>query len=219
MNSSSEELPSVCPTGPRALILRYIEEHIALHGSSPRHRKIAEAVGLSPSTVNHHLRKLREMGLVTWDKGLTGTLRIQSGPVWRSAEGKHPVTRIPMLGTIAAGIPIPAAEEVTESFELPKEWTGEGEFIALRVKGDSMIGAAIADGDTVVVRRAPDANSGDIVAAMLDSDISEGAEATVKTLRKENGHVWLMPQNPDYMPIPGDTATLVGKVVTVLRRV
>jgi repressor LexA len=120
---------------------------------------------------------------------------------------------VPLVGRIAAGGPILAEQTMEDVFPLPRELVGEGTLFSLQVKGDSMLDAAICDGDWVVVRQQPDASSGDIVAAMLDG------EATVKTYRLREGHVWLMPQNPAFEPIPGDEATILGRVVAVLRRV
>jgi hypothetical protein len=128
------------------------------------------------------------------------------------------MTAVPLVGRIAAGVPILADETPDEVIALPKLLTGEGSLIALRVAGDSMIGAAIADGDWVVVRRQPDADNGDIVAAMIESDGSADREATVKTLKKADGHTWLIPHNPVYTPILADRAEIIGKVVSVLRR-
>jgi repressor LexA len=122
-------------------------------------------------------------------------------------------TRVPMVGRIAAGSPVPAEESAEEAFPLPKELVGEGDLFMLKVTGDSMIGAAITDGDWVVIRQQSGAESGEIVAAMIDG------EATVKTLKRSGDHVWLMPHNSAYPPILGDNATILGRVVTVLRRV
>ena len=119
---------------------------------------------------------------------------------------------VPVLGRIAAGGPILAEQAVEDVFPLPREIVGEGTLFLLQVKGDSMLDAAICDGDWVVVRQQPEANNGEIVAAMLEG------EATVKTYRFREGHVWLMPQNPAFEPIPGDDASILGKVVAVLRR-
>jgi repressor LexA len=123
---------------------------------------------------------------------------------------------VPLVGRIAAGHPIQAGEAIEDTFPLPKQLVGEGALFMLQVAGDSMINAAIADGDWVVVRQQPDAQNGDIVAAMIDGIEVEG---TVKTFKRSNGHVWLMPHNPAYAPIPGDEATIAGKVVAVLRKV
>jgi len=122
-------------------------------------------------------------------------------------------TRVPLVGRIAAGSPVPAEESADEAFPLPKELVGEGDLFMLKVTGDSMIGAAITDGDWVVIRQQSDAESGEIVAAMIDG------EATVKTLKRSGNHVWLMPHNSAYPPILGDQATILGRVVSVLRRV
>jgi repressor LexA len=123
---------------------------------------------------------------------------------------------VPLVGRIAAGGPILAEQSVEDAFSLPRQLVGEGTLFVLKVVGDSMINAAIADGDWVVVRQQPDAENGDIVAATIDGAEVEG---TVKTLKRADGHVWLMPHNPAYVPILGDDATIVGKVVAVLRRV
>ena len=119
---------------------------------------------------------------------------------------------VPMVGRIAAGGPILAEESIEDVFPLPREIVGEGELFLLRVVGDSMIDAAITDGDWVVIRKQPTADQGEIVAAMIDG------EATVKTFKRKDGHVWLLPHNDAYQPINGDEATILGKVVTVLRR-
>jgi repressor LexA len=125
---------------------------------------------------------------------------------------------VPLVGRIAAGGPILAEQRVEDVFPLPKQLVGEGEHFLLKVSGDSMINAAITDGDWVVVRAQPDAENGEIVAAMVEGEGPEG-EATVKTFKKSDGHVWLMPHNPVYAPILGDDASILGKVVAVLRRV
>ena len=122
-------------------------------------------------------------------------------------------TYVPLVGRIAAGGPVLAEQAVEDVFPLPRELVGEGTLSMLKVAGDSMVDAAICDGDWVVVRQQPTAENGEIVAAMLDG------EATVKTYKRRDGHVWLLPHNPAYEPIPGDEATVLGRVVTVLRRV
>ena len=122
-------------------------------------------------------------------------------------------------GRIAAGDPVLASELIEDVIPLPRQLVGEGELIMLKVAGDSMINAAIADGDWVVIRRESDVENGDIVAAMIESDTSADGEATVKTFKKSDGHVWLIPHNPAYAPILGDEAKILGKVVAVLRRI
>ena len=142
-----------------------------------------------------------------------------AAPATGHGPSEHRVAEVPLVGRIAAGIPIFADESVEDVIPLPRQLVGEGDLIMLRVVGDSMIGAAIADGDWVVVRRESDIENGDIVAAMIDSETSADAEATVKMFRRSDGHVWLVPFNPAYAPILGDKATMLGKVVAVLRRV
>jgi repressor LexA len=118
-----------------------------------------------------------------------------------------------VVGRIAAGGPILAEESIEDVFALPRQLVGEGTMFLLEVRGDSMIEAAICDGDWVVIRQQPTADNGDIVAALLDD------EATVKTFKRSGGQVWLMPHNPAYDPIDGNHATILGKVVAVLRRI
>jgi repressor LexA len=120
---------------------------------------------------------------------------------------------VDVIGQIAAGNPSPAEQVIDDTLTLPRQLVGEGTLFMLKVTGDSMIGAAIADGDLVVVREQPDAKNGDIIAAQIDG------EATVKTFQRSDGHVWLMPHNPAYAPILGDEATIMGRVVTVIRRI
>ncbi len=129
-----------------------------------------------------------------------------------TAEARPQPSYVPVLGRIAAGGPILAEQLVEDVFPLPRQLVGDGELFLLKVAGDSMVEAAICDGDWVVVRQQPVADNGEIVAAMLDG------EATVKTFRRRDGHVWLLPHNPAYQPIPGDDATILGRVVAVLRR-
>ena len=135
------------------------------------------------------------------------------------SRGEGGIARVPLVGRIAAGGPILADELVEDIIPLPRQLVGEGDLIVLKVVGDSMIDAAITDGDWVVVRRESDVENGDIVAAMIESDTSADGEATVKTFRKSDGHVWLVPHNPAYTSILGDKAKILGKVVAVLRRV
>jgi repressor LexA len=125
------------------------------------------------------------------------------------------VAEVPLIGRIAAGIPILAAHLAEDTFHLPRQLVGQGELFMLKVAGDSMIGAAITDGDLVIVRQQPTADNGDIVAAQLDGTETE---ATVKTLQRADGHAWLLSHNPRYPPIPADDATILGKVTAVLRR-
>ncbi len=201
-------------------------------GYSPSMREIGDATGLaSTSSVSYQLSALEKKGFLVRGarRPRTAVVRPVSAPARRPAgsgqpaagreppAGACPAAYVPVVGRIAAGGPILAEQLIEEdAFPLPKELVGEGNLIALRVAGDSMIGAAIADGDWVVVRRESDVENGDIVAATIDGIEVEG---TVKTFKRADGHVWLMPHNPVYTPILGDDAVIVGKVVAVLRRV
>jgi repressor LexA len=185
-------------------------------------------VGLaSTSSVSYQVRVLKAMGYVSHEAGRprTAVLRLpgqDDASLRAGAPGDGRIAEVPLVGRIAAGTPVIAsqlAELAEDAIAVPRMLTGKGNLLALRVAGDSMAGAAIADGDWVIVREQPDADSGDIVAAMLASDVSADYEATVKTLKKADGHVWLLPHNPAYSPILADDAVIVGKVVSVLRRV
>lgn len=199
-------------------ILEFIRTWVERHGYPPSVREIGEAVGLvSPSSVAYQLKELEKKGFLRRDPNRPRAVDVRppGDPLDDEATRSHrpAPAYVPMLGRIAAGGPILAEQAVEDVFPLPRELVGEGEVFMLQVKGDSMLDAAICDGDWVVVRQQPTAESGDIVAAMLDG------EATVKTYRRRDGHVWLMPQNPAFDPIPGDDATIMGRVVTVLRRI
>ena len=212
-------------------ILRFIHDWVQERGYSPSMREIGRAVGLtSTSSVEHQLSALESKGRLRREAGCPRTVevRLPGAPPAPAKAGKgakaasspaarrvfsREATRVPMVGRIAAGAPLPAEESAGDSFPLPRELVGEGDLFMLKVTGDSMIGAAITDGDWVVIRQQSDAESGEIVAAMIDG------EATVKTLKRSGDHVWLMPHNPAYPPILGDKATILGRVVTVLRRV
>src|SRR5699024_5502158 len=202
-------------------ILNFLQRYLQDRGFPPSIREIGDAVGLSsPSSVAHQLKVLQRKGYPHRDQNRPRAVELRrpgrSGTTEFSPEetGDEHSTSIPLLGRIAAGGPILAEESVEEVFSLPRRLVGEGRLFMLTVVGDSMIDAAITDGDLVVVRQQDDAENGDIVAALLDE------EATVKVLRRtEDGHVQLMPRNDTYEPINGDRATILGKVVTVMRRV
>jgi len=212
-------------------VLEFIRDSLERRGYPPSVREIGEAVGLtSTSSVSHQLAMLQRKGFLRRDPNrpravdvrLPGETTAAAGPSTVPADDDDEAARraaqptpayVPVLGRIAAGGPILAEQAVEDVFPLPRELVGEGTLFLLKVAGDSMIDAAIADGDWVVVRQQPVADNGDIVAAMIDG------EATVKTFRRRDGHVWLLPHNPVYSPIDGDEATILGRVVTVLRRV
>lgn len=196
-------------------ILATIRDWVVRHGYSPSTRQLGEAVGLrSSSSVSKHLASLEEKGFLRRSETMSRPIDVRAFLRGTSAErsDENSVT-VPVVGDIAAGTPIAADEHVDDTLTLPREFAGRGTVFALRVRGDSMIDAAICDGDTVIVRQQPEAHSGQIVAAMLDD------EATVKVYRRRNGHVYLEPRNPAYEVIDGDHAVVLGTVVSVLRSV
>ena len=200
----------------RRKIVEVIDDSVRRHGYAPSMREIGDAVGLaSTSSVSYQLSVLEREGYLSRAarRPRTAALRAPAPPA-----AEPGLAQVPLVGQVAAGIPILADQHIEDVFALPRQLVGDGELIMLRVVGDSMIDAAITDGDWVVVRRESDIENGDIVAAMVESDTSADREATVKTFKKRDGHVWLIPHNPAYVPILGDNATIVGKVVAVLRR-
>lgn len=207
-------------TARQAAILSVIKTSIEEQGYPPSIREVATRAGLaSTSSVAYQLKVLEEKGFLRRDPNRPRAVVVQlpedEAPELDSAQhfDSSPTSvTAPLLGRIAAGGPILAEQQVDDVFALPKQLTGEGEIFMLEVKGDSMIDAAICDGDWVVIRRQNDAINGDIVAALLDD------EATVKTFRRRDGHVWLLPHNELYSPIDGDHAQIMGKVVAVMRK-
>ena len=197
-------------------ILDVITDAIDDHGYPPSVREVGQAVGLtSSSSVAHQLKVLEAKGYLTRDPNRPRALEVhRPSPADGTREGRRDddTVDVPLLGRIAAGAPILAEEQVEQIINLPRQLTGKGSVFALEVHGDSMIDAAICDGDWVVVRQQPTAENGEIVAALL------GDEATIKTLRRTPGQVWLMPHNPAYSPIDGNKAAIMGKVVAVLRK-
>ena len=215
-------------TDRQARVLEAIKRHLAERGFLPSYREIGKDAGLrSTSSVKHQLQVLQDLGYIrlTANKGraielvqdqpqpTAGTARIVPFPDTQTDEAIMQSRDVPLVGRIAAGQPILAEQHVDDVMRLPERLTGSGELFMLEVHGDSMVDAAICDGDFVVVRRQQEAENGDIVAALLDDG------ATVKTFRREDGHVWLIPHNPAYSPIDGTHAVIMGKVVTVLRKV
>lgn len=194
-------------------IYDYIVSFQADHGYPPSVREIGEAVGLkSPSTVHFHLKGLEEKGLIIKAEGKTRAITVSGSTGRPIAEEENPsANRVPVVGNVAAGTPILAEEHVEEY--LPFDTGGRpGEYFALRVRGESMLGAGILPGDLVVVHQQQACCNGEIVVALFED------EATVKTLRRKEGHTWLMPENPEYPPIDGTYAQILGKVVAVIRR-
>jgi len=204
-------------------ILDVIRASVTSRGYPPSIREIGDAVGLtSTSSVAHQLRTLERKGFLRRDANRPRAVDVRSADDVAAAAPLTDVagsdalpqpTYVPVLGRIAAGGPILAEQAIEDIFPLPRELVGEGTLFLLKVVGDSMVEAAICDGDWVVVRQQNVADNGDIVAAMLDG------EATVKTFKRAGGQVWLMPHNPAFDPIPGNDATVLGKIVTVIRKV
>ncbi len=208
-------------------ILETIQRSVAQRGYPPSMREIGDAVGLaSLSSVTHQLNQLQLSGYLRRDANKPRALEVlihlpasdqgDGEPEQSFAENAIPVgdaAMVPLVGRIAAGIPITADQQIDEVFPLPRRLVGKGELFMLKVVGDSMIDAAICDGDWVVVRQQATAENGEIVAAMLDD------EATVKVFRQRDGHTWLLPRNTNFEPILGDFAQILGKVVAVLRAV
>jgi repressor LexA len=218
-------------------VLEFIRDAVERRGYPPSMREIGEAVGLtSPSSVAHQLAALERKGYLRRDPNRPRAIEVISpghaarransplhavGPDELEIPADHETGSgdamptpafVPVVGRIAAGGPILAEQAIEDVFPLPKQIVGDGELFMLKVIGDSMVDAAICDGDWVVVRRQQVAENGEIVAALLDH------EATVKTFKRRDGHVWLMPHNDAYEPIPGDDASILGRVVAVLRR-
>lgn len=218
-------------------ILELIHLAVSTRGYPPTIREIGEAAGLaSPSSVSHQLRALEAKGYLRRDPHRPRAIEVRfpeslsamepdsselvadgvvehEPDVTGIGDAMPEAVNVPVVGRIAAGGPILAEERVEDVFPLPKQLVGDGTLFLLEVRGDSMIEAAICDGDFVVVRQQPTANNGDIVAALLED------EATVKTFKSTDGQVWLMPHNSAYSPIDGNHASILGKVVAVLRRV
>ncbi|KAA0023353.1 transcriptional repressor LexA [Antrihabitans cavernicola] len=207
-------------------VLEVIRASVGERGYPPSIREIGDAVGLtSTSSVAHQLRTLEKKGFLRRDPNRPRAVDVRGiddampSPVF--GEESHgndgpelpTPTFVPVLGRIAAGGPILAEQAVEDVFPLPRELVGEGSLFLLKVVGESMVDAAICDGDWVVVRQQNVAENGDIVAAMIDGD------ATVKTFKKTGKEVWLLPHNPLFEPIPGNNAVILGKVVTVIRKV
>jgi repressor LexA len=219
------ELPDGPPdasglTARQQKVLAVIKDSIERRGYPPSMREIGERVGLtSSSSVAHQLRVLEEKGYLKRDPNRPRALSVfdpdEAAAVDETGVGDAmpAANYVPLVGRIAAGGPILAEERVEEVMPLPKSLVGDGTLFLLEVAGDSMVDAAICNGDYVVIRQQPTAENGEIVAAMLDG------EATVKTFQRKDGKVWLLPHNEAYDPIDGTHATILGKVTAVLRRV
>ena len=203
-------------------VLQVIRDSVRQHGYPPSMREIAKAVGLtSTSSVAYQLGVLQAKGYLHRDVGRPRTVevRLPGQPAVRPADGDitedvpaPEAVHVPLVRQVSPGGPVVTGESVLDVIPLPRQLVDQGTLFGLQVTGDAMIHAAIADGDWVVVREQPHAEDGDIVAAMIDG------EATVKTFKRRDGHVWLVSHNPAYAPISGDDAVILGRIVSVLRR-
>ena len=222
-NGKSHPTPQAGLTQRQRPILDVIRASVTTRGYPPSIREIGDAVGLtSTSSVAHQLRTLERKGYLRRDPNrpravdVRGADEVAAAAVTTDVAGSDALpepTFVPVLGRIAAGGPILAEEAVEDVFPLPRELVGEGSLFLLKVVGESMVDAAICNGDWVVVRQQNTADNGDIVAAMIDG------EATVKTFKRTGNQVWLMPHNPAFDPIPGNEAAILGRVVTVIRKI
>jgi repressor LexA len=195
-------------------ILATIQDWVVRYGYPPSTRELGRAVGLrSPSSVSKHLKVLEDKGFLRRGAAVARPMDVRLFLRSAAPEPAADSVAVPVVGDIAAGVPITAEQHVDDTLTLPRDLTGRGTVFGLRVRGDSMVDAAICDGDLVVVRQQHEAYSGQIVAAMIDG------EATVKVYRRRGGHVLLEPRNPAYDVIDGDNARVLGIVVSVLRSV
>ena len=200
-------------TARQITILDFIKTSSESQGYAPSMREIGEAAGLnSPASVSYQLDILQKKGFIRRDADRGRAMEVVLPDSMTGAGAHTDKTRfIPLVGSIAAGVPITADQQIEETLPLPESLVGKGDLFMLKVKGESMINAAICDGDYVVIRQQKDANNGDIVAAMIDG------EATVKTFSRKGGHIWLLPANDDFAPIDGDQCEVLGIVTAVLR--
>ncbi|AKK03326.1 SOS regulatory protein LexA [Corynebacterium epidermidicanis] len=231
MNAPKKNQPDLAKlTDRQRRILEVIRDAVVLRGYPPSIREIGDAAGLqSTSSVAYQLRQLEEKGYLRRDPNKPRAVDVRvipdankkkSGPKvgWKEAkkhaapEGASPANFIPIVGNIAAGNPILAEQHIEDYFPMPAEIVGDGELFMLQVVGESMRDVGILDGDWVVVRSQPVAEQGEFVAAMLDG------EATVKEFHKDSTGIWLLPHNESFSPIPGEEAQIMGKVVSVLRK-
>lgn len=192
-------------------IVQYIVQHTETHGYPPTVREIGEGVGLSSSsTVHAHLKGLEQAGLIRRDPVLTRAIRVVAGNV-ESYKPKR-MANLPVVGRVAAGSPILAAQDIEDTFPVPLDFLSGGDGFMLKVKGESMVDDGIVSGDYVIVRRQETANDGDTVVAMIED------EATVKRFYKEKNRIRLQPANQELKPMYFDNVQIVGKVVGLIRK-
>lgn len=224
--SNPQDLITELPDGPadehgltarQLKILQAIKEALVANGYPPSMREIGAAAGLaSPASVQYQLQALEKKGFIRRDPSRGRALEVLLPGETSQLENSANTDRtrlVPLVGRIAAGGPILAEQMIEETFPLPESIVGQGELFMLKVVGDSMIDAAICDGDYVVIRSQKECEKGEIVAAMIDG------EATVKTFSKKDGHIWLLPANDNFTPINGDGCEILGKVTAVLRSI
>lgn len=207
----------------QVIVLQTIIDTVAEQGFPPAMRDLLNASGLSSvSSIAHQLSALERMGYIKRGSNKARGMEIlrnvdgsafENNSNTTSVSNSDDSVSIPLLGQIAAGTGLIAEQNIENTMSLPREMTGFGDLFMLQVRGDSMIDAGIFDGDFVVVRQQATANNGEIVAALINDE-----EATVKTFKKRDGQVWLMPHNPDFEPIDGNDARIMGIVVTVMRK-
>ena len=215
MSAETPEKPDHVLTWRQRKILRVIRDSVRQHGYPPSMREIGDAVGLaSISSVSYQLAALERKGYLRRDgrRPRTAEVRLPSHPAI-PGQRTHAPAYVPVVSRINPGIPVLADEQIDDVLPLPRQLVGDGTLFLLEMAGDSMINAAIADGDWLVIRQQAAAEDGAIVAAMIDGD------ATVRRYKHSEGHAWLVPHNPVYMPILADRATILGTVVAMARRV
>jgi repressor LexA len=209
-------MPDVTLTPRQREVLEVIEQFQRERGFPPSVREIGEAVGLtSPSTVHAHLATLQKLGFLHRDPTKPRAIEVRFDATSGAPVERRPVRHVPLVGDVAAGTDVLAQENIEETLPLPADFTGEGDLFMLRVRGDSMIEAAIVDGDFVVCHAQSTADNGDIVVAGIP-----GAEAPLKTFRRKGSTITLLPSNARLSPMEFDASdvTIYGRVVTVMRR-
>ncbi len=221
----SETSPQISKLSVRQrTVLEMIQQFVESNGYTPSMQDIADACGFkSLASVSYQLTQLEEAGVIRRDLGrargielltdVGGSASLSGTSIPDNVTPIGHSVSVPLVGQIAAGFPITAEQNVEDTFAVPEQLAGKGELFMLEVKGESMIDAAICDGDFVVIRAQKTAENGEIVAAMIDG------EATVKVFSQKDGHTWLLPRNSAFPPIPGDQCEILGKVVTVMRKV
>ncbi len=198
-------------------ILNFIKDELLIKGFPPSVREIGEKVGLkSTATIHARLRKLEEHGKIIRDSSKNRSIKVVGMEEENLSKIEYVSDKyidVPVYGNVAAGLPITAIDEVNDTFPLPISYAKNKDLFMLKVTGESMINAAILDGDMIIVSKQPNANNGDIVVALLDNE-----NATVKTFYKEKGYIRLQPENDTMEPIIVDDVKILGKVIGIFRK-